>query len=133
MNPAYPGLTPFDEIYYAAYSQFNFDGAPLAMNYYFADFGVFFYSTNLSTLSATDIPLAPPNPGDFQQSYFQIFVLSDSGIASLRGNIDSVTVVSEPTGVMLLLLGIPVILGCNFRFIKSGNRSSPVRLGSTLD
>lgn len=62
VNPSYPSLTPFDELYYAAYPNFNFDNAPLTMNYYFADFGVHFNSTALNSTSTTDLPITPPDP-----------------------------------------------------------------------
>ncbi|MGD0351237.1 MAG: hypothetical protein ABSB84_13125 [Verrucomicrobiota bacterium] len=109
VNPSYPGLTPFDELYYASYANFNFDGSPLAMSYYFADFGVHFNSTVLTSTTSTDLPAVPPDLSAFANSYFNVYVFAGTGngpLAYIQGTITSVTPVPEPAaGVFLLLAG----------------------------
>ena len=109
VNPSYPGLVPFDELYYASYANFNFDGSPLTMSYYFADFGVHFNSTVLTSTTSTDLPTAPPDLTAFANSYFNVYVFSgtsnDPRIAYILGTITSVTPVPEPGAGALLLLG----------------------------
>jgi len=108
VNPSYPGLTPFDELYYASYANFNFDGSPLTMSYYFVDFGVHFNSTVLTSITSTDLPTAPPDLSAFANSYFNVYVFSGNGngpLAVIQGTITSVTPVPEPAAGALLLLG----------------------------
>ncbi len=108
VNPSYPSLTPFDELYYASYANFNFDGSPLTMSYYFADFGVHFNSTVLTSTTSTDLPAAPPDLTAFANSYFNVYVFSGTGngpLAYILGTITSVTPVPEPGAGALLLLG----------------------------
>lgn len=116
--PSYPGLTPFDELYYASYDHFDFDGSPLTMNYYFADFGVHFNSTILSSTASINLPTAAPNLADFADSYFYVDVFSNTGnrpLAHIRGSITTVTPVPEPGALGLFSCGLLIAIG---RFLR---------------
>lgn len=109
----YPATTPFDEIYFAAYPNYNFDGAPLAVSYFFSDFGVHFNSATLNGVTTTDLPTAPPNISLFENSFFNLYVFSGSGngpLAYIQGTITSVTPVPEPAAGVVLLLGVVMLL-----------------------
>jgi hypothetical protein len=111
VNPSYPGITPFDELYYASYDHFNFDGTPLTMNYYFADFGVHFNSTILSSTTSLDLPTGAPDLADFANSYFNVDVFSGTGngpLAYIQGTITSVTAIPEPSSSGLFLCSLLV-------------------------
>jgi hypothetical protein len=113
VNPSYPGLTPFDELYYASYDHFNFDGSALTMNYYFADFGVHFNSRILTSTTSITLPGAAPNLADFANSYFNVYVFSGTGngpLAVLEGRITSVTPIPEPGGLGLFSCGVLVVI-----------------------
>jgi hypothetical protein len=109
VNPSHPGLTPFDELYYASYDHFNFDRSPLTMDHFFADFGVTFESFILTSTTSIDLPTAPPNLSAFAYSYFNVYVFSNTGnspLADIEGTITSVTPVPEPGAVGLLSCGL---------------------------
>lgn len=108
LNPPLPGLTPFDEIYYATYSNFRFDNLALTSPHQFADFGIHFNSGILTSTSSDALPLAAPDLAAFGNSFIDIFLFgygNNPPIVWYRGNITSITPVPEPAATALLLTG----------------------------
>jgi hypothetical protein len=108
VNPPLPGIVPFDEHYYTTYGNFNFDGGGLSMEHYFAEFGIHFNSTVLTSTTSDALPTAAPNLAAFALSYFDIYVFAsgvDAPLAVYHGDITNVTPVPEPAMATLVLAG----------------------------
>ena len=108
LNPPLPGVTPFDELYYATYSNFRFDNNALTSPHQFADFGIHFNSTILTSTTSDSLPLAAPDLAAFANSFIDIYLFGfgqNPPIVWYRGNITSVTPVPEPAVTTILLAG----------------------------
>jgi hypothetical protein len=67
--------------------------------------GINLLDGNTSTFTSDDLPLTPPNPGNFSSSFESQLVLQSS-TQSVLFNITSLALVPEPTGIVLLGTGL---------------------------
>jgi hypothetical protein len=67
--------------------------------------GINLLDGNTSTFTSDDLPLTPPLPGNFSSSFESQLILQSSA-ESVLFNITSLTLVPEPTGIVLLCSGI---------------------------